>query len=80
MVEDARRAAVITVSDGVVHGTREDTSGDAAEAILREAGFEVDSRFVVADDRPDIERALREAPRTTGSWSRRAAPGSARVT
>ena len=60
MVEDARRAAVITVSDGVTHGTREDTSGDAAEAILREAGFEVDSRLVVPDDRPDIERVLRE--------------------
>jgi molybdopterin adenylyltransferase len=60
MVEGSRRAAVITVSDGVAHGTREDASGEAAEAILREAGFDVDGRIVVPDERPEIERALRE--------------------
>jgi molybdopterin adenylyltransferase len=60
MVEGSRRAAVITVSDGVANGTREDTSGEAAEAILREAGFDVDERLVVPDERPEIERALRE--------------------
>ena len=36
------RAAVVTVSDGVTAGTREDASGDAAEALLGEAGFDVD--------------------------------------
>ena len=35
------RAAVVTVSDGVTQGTRADGSGDAAEALLREAGFDV---------------------------------------
>ena len=60
MAEGSRRAAVITVSDGVAHGTREDASGEAAEAILREAGFDVDDRIVVPDERPEIERALRE--------------------
>lgn len=60
MVEGSRRAAVITVSDGVAHGTREDTSGEAAEAILRDAGFDVDGRIIVPDERPEIERALRE--------------------
>jgi molybdopterin adenylyltransferase len=59
MVEGSRRAAVITVSDGVANGTREDTSGEAAEEILREAGFDVDRR-IVPDERPEIERALRE--------------------
>jgi molybdopterin adenylyltransferase len=60
MVEDSRRAAVITVSDGVAHGIREDASGEAAEAILREAGFDVAERIVVPDEQPQIERALRE--------------------
>ena len=34
-------AKVLTVSDGVVHGTREDASGAALVAQLTEAGFEV---------------------------------------
>ena len=33
------RAAVLTVSDGVVAGTREDTSGAVLEERLRRAGF-----------------------------------------
>jgi molybdopterin adenylyltransferase len=56
---DGRRAAVVTVSDGVAHGTREDASGAEAEDLLREAGFDVATRTVVPDDRPDIEGALR---------------------
>ena len=54
------RAAVLTVSDGVSNGTRPDGSGDAAEALLRDAGFEVAERRVVADDRSAIEPALIE--------------------
>ena len=34
-------AKVLTVSDGVVEGTRQDRSGQALEACLREAGLEV---------------------------------------
>jgi molybdenum cofactor synthesis domain-containing protein len=57
---DARRtAAVVTVSDGVAHGTREDASGTEAEHLLREAGFDVATRTVVPDERPEIEGALR---------------------
>jgi molybdenum cofactor synthesis domain-containing protein len=66
MVVSSRRAAVITVSDGVSDGTREDTSGEAAEAILREAGFELGDRLVVPDERPEIERALRERAASYG--------------
>jgi molybdopterin adenylyltransferase len=51
-------AAVVTVSDGVTHGTREDASGDLADAILADAGFEVRRRVVVPDERPDIESTL----------------------
>ncbi len=59
-VVGAHRAAVVTVSDGVSQGTREDRSGDEAERLLRDAGFEVNERAVVPDERPRIERALRE--------------------
>ena len=39
-------AAVLTVSDGVHHGTREDASGDTLEELLRGDGFEVERRVV----------------------------------
>ena len=54
------RAAVLTVSDGVVAGTREDLSGDLLSERLAGAGFEVAARRTVADERRDIEEALRE--------------------
>jgi len=57
---DRAVAAVLTVSDGVSDGTRADESGDVAEGILREAGFEVGSRTLVPDDRGRIEAILRE--------------------
>ena len=54
------RAAVVTVSDGVSQGTRPDGSGDTAEALLREAGFDVHARTVLPDERRAIETTLRE--------------------
>jgi len=53
------KAAVLTVSDGVAHGTRTDDSGDVVEQILVAADFDVVRREVVADERLDIETALR---------------------
>jgi len=53
------RAAVITVSDGVTHGTRADESGDLAEQQLTESDYSVVDRVVVADDHPAIVGALR---------------------
>jgi len=53
------RARVLTVSDGVVEGTREDRSGDALVARLGEAGFEVDRREVCADGVESVGAALR---------------------
>jgi molybdenum cofactor synthesis domain-containing protein len=55
----APSAAVVTVSDGVAHGTRTDESGEAAERILTDAGFEVGAREVVPDERDRIEEVLR---------------------
>ena len=54
----ARTATVVTVSDGVSAGTREDTAGPAVAAMLSEAGFAVD-RALVTDDRPAIAAVLR---------------------
>jgi molybdopterin adenylyltransferase len=42
-------AKVLTVSDGVMAGTREDRSGAALAEVLAAAGFEVVERSVVAD-------------------------------
>lgn len=53
------RAAVVTVSDGVTHGTRADGSGDLAASLLTAAGFVIAVREVVADERPRIEELLR---------------------
>jgi molybdopterin adenylyltransferase len=52
------RAAVVTVSDGVTQGVREDASGAAAEELLRAAGLEVAERVVVPDERAEIEALL----------------------
>jgi molybdopterin adenylyltransferase len=64
MAEAPTRAAVVTVSDGVTHGTRVDASGDEAERRLRDAGFEVATRRVIPDERSEIESALRELATT----------------
>ena len=52
------RAAVLTISDGVAAGVREDGSGDVLEELLAAEGFSV-RRELVPDDRPQIARALR---------------------
>ncbi len=52
-------AAVLTVSDGVHNGTREDRSGDTLDELLRGEGFEV-VRRVVPDERAEIARAIEE--------------------
>ena len=51
------RAAVLTVSDGVHAGEREDASGDLLEELLVEEGFDV-MRRVVADEKAAIETAI----------------------
>ncbi len=53
-------ALVLTVSDGVDAGTREDRSGEVAENRLLELGFHV-RRDVVADEPDDIARLVATA-------------------
>jgi molybdopterin adenylyltransferase len=52
------RTAVLTVSDGVTHGTRADESGDLAQTLLADAGYDVATREVVPDERAQIEETL----------------------
>jgi molybdenum cofactor synthesis domain-containing protein len=52
------RTAVLTVSDGVTHGTRADESGDLAQTLLADAGYDVVTREVVPDERALIEETL----------------------
>jgi molybdenum cofactor synthesis domain-containing protein len=53
------KAAVLTVSDGVAAGEREDESGDLLDGLLAADGYEVERR-VVADDREAIADAIVE--------------------
>lgn len=53
-------AKVLTVSDGVVHGTREDASGRGLVAMLETAGFEVAEHRVTADGAEVVAAALSE--------------------
>ena len=50
---------MLTVSDGVAEGTREDESGGTLAALLGEEGYEVERR-VVPDDRDAIAEAITE--------------------
>ena len=56
-------AAVLTVSDGVHAGVRDDSSGDALDELLREEGYDV-VRVVVPDDAGEI------SARSAGSSTR----------
>ena len=52
-------AKVLTVSDGVVEGTRQDRSGEALEAYLSSAGWTVVERSAVADGVESVGGELR---------------------
>ena len=52
------KAHVITVSDGVTAGTREDVSGPALQNLLRQAGLQVSDPEVVPDTHERITDAI----------------------
>lgn len=60
MARGDRRAAVVTVSDGVSAGVREDASGSALAEGLAAAGWEVVVRVVVPDEVDAVAKALVE--------------------
>nr|WP_236123477.1 molybdopterin-binding protein [Cellulomonas palmilytica] len=55
------RAAVVVVSDRSAAGAREDRSGPAAVAALRDAGFDVPDAAVVPDGAASVRGALEDA-------------------
>jgi len=55
----APRAKVLTVSDGVFHGTRDDSGGRGLVEYLTESGFDVVGHDVVSDGAEAVAEALR---------------------
>lgn len=53
-------AKVLTVSDGVIHGTREDRSGVALRELFESEGYQIADQRVVADGVENVRDALRE--------------------
>jgi molybdopterin adenylyltransferase len=51
-------AAVLTISTGGAEGTRQDTSGPAAQELLREQGFTISAAALVRDDIEAIREVL----------------------
>jgi len=60
------RATVVTISDSVSKGVRDDVSGREARRLLGEHGLVLADPVVVPDDRPRIAAALREASTESG--------------
>jgi molybdopterin adenylyltransferase len=56
-------AKVLTVSDGVMSGHRDDASGRALVALLDSQGFDVVEHRVVADGEENVAGALRDLAR-----------------
>lgn len=54
------RVAILTVSDGVARGVRDDLSGDRIEAWCRKRGYAVAGRATVPDESEEIARRLAE--------------------
>jgi molybdopterin adenylyltransferase len=66
MSDGNRQAKVVTVSDGVMAGTREDLSGAAVAQALEAAGFKVVERSVIADG---VASVAGELARLSASFS-----------
>ena len=61
MGKEKLSAKVITVSDGVSTGHREDISGQTIEEFLVEAGWVVVSRTVIPDGKENVSNELRKS-------------------
>jgi len=60
MSDEKQPAKILTCSDGVIHGTREDKSGEALADFLADNGFDVVERRVTADGTDNVATALTE--------------------
>jgi len=52
------RVAILTVSDGVFHGTREDVGSIVIEDIVKQQGWQIADKAVVADEKDEITKRL----------------------
>ena len=52
------KAKILTVSDGVVAGTRDDRSGDVLVEVLTSAGYEIAERQVTEDGTESVSNTL----------------------
>lgn len=57
---DGHTAAILTVSDGVARGHREDLSGAALVALLEAEGYTVVARATVADEAAEIGKGIKD--------------------
>ncbi len=58
MTESQKLAKVVTVSDGVIHGTREDASGDALSERLEADGWQIVDRRQIPDGVESVRDTL----------------------
>ena len=54
------KAKILTVSDGVVAGTREDKSGDVLAEVLTSTGYEIADRQVTEDGTESVANVLKQ--------------------
>ena len=65
------RVAVLTISDSVSRGKREDLSGPAVVAFCRGLGWELAFTFCLPDDRKKIAHKLRVLGDSGKRWALR---------
>jgi len=58
-MEEPVKVKILTVSDGVIHGSRENISGPALEKRMMAAGWTVVEKTVTADGTDSVAQALR---------------------
>ncbi|HEY3127863.1 MAG TPA: MogA/MoaB family molybdenum cofactor biosynthesis protein [Acidobacteriota bacterium] len=54
------RVALITISDGCFHGSRQDVSGEVLVDAVKAAGWEIISREVLPDEQKSLEARFRD--------------------
>ena len=54
------RVALITISDGCFHGSRQDASGEVLVDAVKAAGWEIISREVLPDEQQSLEARFRD--------------------
>ncbi len=59
-IQEIMQAKILTVSDGVINKTRQDTSGEELKRTLVSANFEVVEHKTCADGKKNVKKALKK--------------------